>query len=165
MAEKDKRLPKQLGDFGEQLVMFILGRLYNQRVAFVDHVGADLIAQDGEKRFAVSVKSRVISETEGDGQPFNEDQQNKLRDFAVGFGLTPAVAFVFIQPISIENDFNIDVYIIELEKLDKLANSVKGIRKGNNNTIHFSNAPSNQKILQKRDDIKFQRMVVKSGTK
>lgn len=41
----------------------------------------------------------------------------------------------------------------------------KGIRKGNNNTIHFSNAPSNQKILQKRDDIKFQRMVVKSGTK
>ena len=39
--------------------MFILGRLYNQRVAFVDHVGADLIAQDGEKRFAVSVKSII----------------------------------------------------------------------------------------------------------
>lgn len=47
--KNNDRLPKQLGDFGEQLVMFIIGRLYKHRVAYVDHVGADLIATDGEK--------------------------------------------------------------------------------------------------------------------
>lgn len=40
---KDERLPKQLGDFGEQLMTFIIGRIYGHRVACVDHVGADLL--------------------------------------------------------------------------------------------------------------------------
>ena len=82
-----------MGDFGEQLVMFIIGRLYEHRVAYVDHVGADLIATDkDQKKYAISVKSRVFT-TDGPQQPFDESQQDKLRDFADSFGLIPAVAF------------------------------------------------------------------------
>lgn len=60
--KEDDRLSKQLGDFGEQLVMFLVGRIYEHRVAYVDHVGADLIATDKKgKRYAISVKSRVFN--------------------------------------------------------------------------------------------------------
>ena len=47
MAEKkDPRWSKQFGDFGEQLVMYLIGRHKNMKVALVDHAGADLIASD-----------------------------------------------------------------------------------------------------------------------
>lgn len=61
---KDPRWPKQLGDFGEQLVMYLIGRQKNMKVALVDHAGADLIASDlGNKnnRYAISVKSHTLN--------------------------------------------------------------------------------------------------------
>ena len=54
---KDKRLPKQFGDFAESLVMFILGKK-GLRVALVDHVGADIIIVGDKGKYAVSVKGR-----------------------------------------------------------------------------------------------------------
>lgn len=43
---RDPRWSKQFGDFGEQLVMYLIGRQKNMKVALVDHAGADLIASD-----------------------------------------------------------------------------------------------------------------------
>lgn len=164
MKKGDERLSKQLGDFGEQLVMFLIGRLYDHRVAYVDHVGADLIATDGKsKKYAISVKSRVFS-TDGPQQPFDIEQQRKLRDFAESFDLIPTVAFVCIDKIDSDNDTNIDIYIIELDDFVKLAGHVKGITIGiDGQTLHFSNAPTNQKYLQNHELINFHRLVLKAN--
>lgn len=162
--KEDDRLSKQLGDFGEQLVMFLIGRLYEHRVAYVDHVGADLIATDKkEKRYAISVKSRVFG-TDGPQQPFDKDQQTKLESFATEFNLIPTVAFVCIDKIDINKDVNIDVYIIELNDFRSLAGKVNGITKTglNNEILHFSNAPRNQKDLQNHKLINFHRLILKA---
>lgn len=92
--------------------MFIIGRLYEQRVAYVDHVGADIIATDGNERRAISVKTRVIGENENDLQYIERDHQEKLSRFAKDFGLIPAVAFIFIEPVSLTSDFNIYILLI-----------------------------------------------------
>lgn len=167
MPGKDKRLPKQLGDFGEQLVMFVVGRLYEHRVAYVDHVGADIIATDKEgRKYAISVKSRVIPASESIQQPFDLNQQEKLRDFADSFDLIPLVAFVFCDEISYAHDFNLDVYIIGLDNFISLArdNHTRGITTGKDgSTLHFSNAKINQHVLQNHELISFQRLVFKAN--
>ncbi len=154
---------KQLGDFGEQLVMFLLGRLYKSNVAYVDYVGADLIAQapGEEKGHAISVKSRVFT-TDGPQQPFDASQQEKLRTFAETFGLTPRVAFVCIDKIDLRQDVNIDVYMIDLEDFENMANKVKGITATgiDGKTLHFSNAPANQQYLQHNELINFHRLTL-----
>ena len=53
MDNKHSRAPKLLGDFGEGLVTYTLIRK-GFEVAFVDHVGADLIAEKDDYRIAVS---------------------------------------------------------------------------------------------------------------
>ena len=110
--KEDDRLSKQLGDFGEQLVMFIIGRLYEHRVACVDHVGADLIATDKKgKKYAISVKSRVFT-LDGPQHPFDKNQQEKLEKFAKDFDLIPTVAFVCIDKIQRHEYIIIYLYII-----------------------------------------------------
>lgn len=54
------RASKQLGDFGEGLVTYTLVRK-DFEVAYVDHIGADLIAEKGGKRYAISVKIRLFA--------------------------------------------------------------------------------------------------------
>lgn len=163
--KEDDRLSKQLGDFGEQLVMFLIGRLYEHRVACVDHVGADLIATDkNEKKFAISVKSRVFT-IDGPQHPFDKNQQDKLEQFAKEFGLIPAVAFVCIDKIQIYEDINIDVYIIELDDFRKMANNVKGITATGitGDKLHFSNAKANQKYLQNHELINYHKLILKAA--
>ena len=163
--KEDDRLSKQLGDFGEQLVMFLIGRLYEHRVAYVDHVGADLIATNKSgKKYAISVKSRVF-ETDGPQQAFDREQQMKLESFAKDFDLIPTVAFVSIDKINTDKDVNIDVYIIELEDFRRLAGQVSGITATgiNNEILHFSNALRNQKELQNHKLINFHRLILKAS--
>ena len=163
-AQKDQRLSKQLGDFGEHLVMFLIGRLYNHRVAYVDHVRADLIVTDKEgKKYAISVKSRVFS-SDGPQHEFNKEQQNKLEEFARDFDLIPTVAFVSIDNIDSSKDVNIDVHIVELADFRKLAGCVPGITATGVNfeILHFSNANKNQKHLQNHESISFNRLILKS---
>ena len=159
---KDERASKQLGDFGEQLIMFLIGRIYEHRVALVDHVGADLIAADRRnKKYAISVKSRVF-EKDGPQFEFALDQQSKLESFATDFNLIPTVAFVCIDKIDISKDINIDIYMIELSDFRKLANNVQGITATgiNNEILHFSNANRNQKFLQNHELINFHRLTL-----
>lgn len=106
---KDPRWSKQFGDFGEQLVMYLIGRQKNMKVALVDHAGADLIASDlGNKdnRYAISVKSHTlnikISENNVniESKLYNFDEHNikQLKSFAENFSLEPVVAIVIVQP-------------------------------------------------------------------
>lgn len=103
------RWSKQFGDFGEQLVMYLIGRQKNMKVALVDHAGADLIASDlGNKdnRYAISVKSHTlnikISENNVniESKLYNFDEHNikQLKSFAENFSLEPVVSIVIVQP-------------------------------------------------------------------
>ncbi len=108
--KKDPRWSKQFGDFGEQLIMYIIGRHKNMKVAFVDHAGADLIASDlGNKnnRYAISVKSKTLSITtdeenkiriESKLYKFTEHDIRELKNFADNFDLKPVVSIVIVQP-------------------------------------------------------------------
>ena len=116
--ELKERLEKQLGDFGEQLVMTLLGRLSRFSVAYVDHEGADLIASDKEGHsYAISVKSYQIGPEESESKVFSFDNQEKLCAFAEDFHLIPAVALNVVS-----KDFAyVDVYLMTLSNFNKLA--------------------------------------------
>ena len=124
---RKERLEQQLGDFGEQLVMTLLGRVAKYSVAYVDHEGADLIATDSEnneKRYAISVKSAQIGPNENETKVFKYVDQKKLCNFSKDFGLIPAVAMLFIP-----KDFAfIDVYLITLDAFIKLSQKALGIK-------------------------------------
>ena len=146
-----ERLEKQLGDFGEQLVMTLLGRLTGYSVAFVDQEGADLIASDKKGNgYAISVKSSQIGPTENETKVFKKKDQKKLCAFANEFGLIPAVAMIIIP-----KDFAfIDVYLLTLEGFQELAdrnsnsieeNAVKAVANGfqiNNYSLGTGKSPS-----------------------
>lgn len=136
-SEED-RYSKQLGNFGEQLIITLLGRMKKYKVAYVDHEGADLIAsakEDNQKgeyiQYAISVKSRQFGynnktkEMESNTYKFEYRDQEKLAKYAHDFGMIPVVAFVFISA-----DFSfIDVYMIKLEDLIGYANGAEFLRK------------------------------------
>lgn len=114
---KKDRLEKQLGDFGEQLVMTLLGRIAQYSVAYVDHEGADLIVTDSKNRYAVSVKTAQFGRSESETKVFKTNDQKKLCKFAKDFDLIPAVAMVIIP-----KDFAfIDLYLLTLDGFMKLA--------------------------------------------
>ncbi|MCA9236758.1 MAG: hypothetical protein KDA44_14885 [Planctomycetales bacterium] len=95
---KDKhstRAPKQFGDFGEGLTTYALIRK-GFEVAYVDHVGADLIAEKNKYRIAVSVKSRMFRAQSRESRMtvFTRDHLDKLEHFAKRFQLDPVIAQV-----------------------------------------------------------------------
>ena len=89
------RAPKQLGDFGEGLVTYTLIRK-GYEVAYVDHVGADLIAEKNGKRYAISVKTRTFRSgtRENHMVVIAQDNLTKLQYFADRFALIPLFAQV-----------------------------------------------------------------------
>ena len=106
---KDPRWSKQFGDFGEQLVMYLVGRHKNMKVACVDHAGADLIASDlgnENNRYAISVKSKTLNiktdedKIEVESKLYNFDKHNitELENFSKNFKLKPVVSIVIVQP-------------------------------------------------------------------
>ena len=118
---RDKRLPKQFGDFAESLVMYLLGRHKGARVALVDHVGADIIATvpDSSARYAISVKGRNFPASESKGFNFSQHDIDMLRDFAASFELIPAVAFVFADDM--DGKEKVRVFVVCLDDMERLA--------------------------------------------
>ena len=118
------RLEKQLGDFGEHLIITILGRMKKYKVFHVDHEGADLIAseikmEDGssKNRYAFSVKAKQFGVDESQNYVFDRKNQIKLTKFAEDFKAIPVVAEVLIA-----KDFSfIDVFLIRLKDFIDLA--------------------------------------------
>jgi len=113
---RDKRLPKQFGDFTEGLVMYVLGKQKDMTVALIDHVGADIIASDrAERRYAISVKGRNIPDNESKGFCFEKRDMEKLEETAHYFGMKSAVAFVIVD--TLEKSMKIRVLIATLDDL------------------------------------------------
>lgn len=122
--EFNGRLEAQLGSFGEQLIMTILGRMKKYKVMYVDHEGADLIATENlensdeeSKVYAISVKSHQIGLKESQVVSFSYKDQVKLTQFAYDFKAIPVIAEVIIS-----KDFSfIDIFILRLKKFAELA--------------------------------------------
>ena len=135
------RAPKLLGDFGEGLVTYTLIRK-GYEVANVDHVGADLIAVKGTRRFAVSVKTRMYKKgsKETRGSVIATDHIKKLDDFAKRFGLES----IFAHAVCIADDKIIHLFMLNVANLAKLDKVDHGHR------LRFS-----PKHLQKTVDLPF----------
>lgn len=93
--DPSSRASQQTGDFGEDLVTYILIR-HGYEVAVVDHVGADLIAQKGSKRYAVSVKARRYAPKSRENRALviKTADLDLLKKFARRFDLRTLVAEV-----------------------------------------------------------------------
>ena len=135
---KYSRASKQLGDFGEGLVTYALIRK-RYEVAVVDHVGADLIAQRGEMRIAVSVKTRMFREDskESRGMVIEKDHIEKLKVFADRFKLEP----VFANVVSIIDDNKIRLFMLRVADIEKHLLKVK-----HGYSLQFSNKQLEQTI-------------------
>lgn len=115
IIRKQTRAPKQIGDFGEGLVNYVLIRKGHE-VAYVDHVGADLISEKDGKRFAISVKTRVFKEGSDESKmvPVTDDNLNKLKIFAKTFNLE----CLFAQVICHADTKNIYVFLMSVNDLE-----------------------------------------------
>ena len=132
--EKAGRLPKQFGDFGENLVMWWLGQFFDYNVALVDHEGADIIAHNQTERLAISVKSIHRAST-----IFDIHNQTHLKKFAPNFGdLTPAVAFVFADCEKPQNA-KLDIFLFLLKDFDFLCDKGMGIKHKSNGDYEIQN--------------------------
>ncbi len=132
--EKAGRLPKQFGDFGENLVMWWLGRFFNYNVALVDHEGADIIAHNTNEKLAISVKSIHRAST-----TFDVNNQMQLKKFATNFGeLTPAVAFVFADRENVQKA-KLDIFLFLLQDLDVFCDKGMGIARKSNGDFEILN--------------------------
>jgi Holliday junction resolvase len=103
-----------IGDFGEGLVTYALIRK-GFEVAVVDHVGADLIAEKGGMRFAVSVKTRLFKSGSQESRGFVAEELHlkKLDHFANQFGMTPLFALL----VSIADEKAIHLMIARAEDI------------------------------------------------
>ena len=122
MLSKHSRAAKQLGDFGEGLVTYALIRK-GLEVAFVDHVGADLIAEKDNYKIAVSVKTRLFrnGSVESRGMVFEYAHLEKLKFFAKRFDLDPVLAHV----VCIADDNVIHLFMLRVADIELHLKPVK----------------------------------------
>lgn len=116
------RAPKQLGDFGEGLVTYTLIRK-DFEVAYVDHVGADLIAEKSGKRYAISVKTRLFREGSKESRMVVVEDKHikKLEYFSKQFGLIS----LFAQVICIADEKLIHLFTIPVSKISDILPKTK----------------------------------------
>ena len=108
------RAAKQLGDFGEGLVTYAL-ICKGYEVAVVDHVGADLIAEKGGNRFAISVKTRRFKPGIKESRYFTveEPHLNKLVHFSDQFAMTP----LFALTACVSDDNRIHLFMARVDHI------------------------------------------------
>lgn len=116
------RASKHLGDFGEGLVTYTLVRK-GFEVATVDHVGADLIAQKGSVRIAVSVKARHYRAGSSETRAMEIDDKHleKLEHFAARFNLGPVMAHV----ACVDDDKMIHLFMLRMSDIKQFLNRGK----------------------------------------
>lgn len=119
---KQTRAPKLLSDFGEGLVTYAL-IMKDYEVAYVDHVGADLIAEKNGKRFAISVKTRLFRKGSKESLVFVVEKAHiqKLEYFANQFGMVPLFALL----VCLSDEHLIHLIIMPVGELKKNLPEVK----------------------------------------
>ena len=135
MSKPYTRAPKQLGDFGELLVAYVLSQ-QNFEISVVDHVGADLMAsRNDSERYAVSVKThRYTTDAktkESLSFTISNSELQKLQHFAKTFKLRELVA----QVVCFEKDWDesvrkpaIHVFIIDPSEVPRQPTRVSKVR-------------------------------------
>lgn len=137
MAANQTRAPKQIGEFGEGLVTYALIQK-GYEVAYVDHVGADLIAEKKGERFAISVKTRLFKARSKESKVFviENSYLDKLEYFSQQFGMTPIFALV----VNIVDEQKIHLLMM---KVDNIKSTLPEVTHGF--TIRFSE--KNRQVL------------------
>lgn len=120
---RQTRSPKQLGVFGESLVAYALIKK-GYEVAYVDHIGADLIAEKNDKIYAISVKFRLFRKGSNESRMVNvtKDGLEKLKKFSKQFKIRKSL---FAQVISIADDRKIHLFIIPVDKIEEVLSPTK----------------------------------------
>lgn len=106
---RDPRWSKQFGDFGEQLVMYLIGRTKKYESCVSRSCWCRFVASDlgnKENRYAISVKSHTLNikisenDVNVESKLYNFDEHNikQLKSFAENFALKPVVSIVIVQP-------------------------------------------------------------------
>ena len=87
-------------------------------VAYVDHVGADLIAEKNRERYAISVKFRLFREGSNESRMVSISYNNieKLETFSRQFNMIP----LFAQVVSIADERTIHLFIISVEDIKRI---------------------------------------------
>lgn len=111
--------------YTNQFILFYLGHSKKMKVAYIDHVGADLIATElrGLKRkIAVSVKGRIFKDISDKAFRFDMDNQKKLRKTTKDFGndYIPVISFVAVDNVG--DNTVIRIIIGVLDQFIKLQN-------------------------------------------
>lgn len=139
---QNSRAPKQMGDFGEGLVNYVLIKK-GYEVAYVDHVGADLISEKDGNRYAISVKTRNFKKGSNESRmySFSDDHIKKIEFFSNQFNLEPVIAFVLIT----EDDKTLEVFIIKVKDIleGRVLNKIKdgySIRFSSKNKLDLINS-------------------------
>jgi Holliday junction resolvase len=116
------RAPHLLGQFGEGLVTYLLIR-HGFEVAVVNHVGADLIAEKENARFAVSVKTRLFRPGSKESRNFVVDYPHieKLTGFANRFDMRS----LFAQVVCESDQKLIQVFVFPVDRIRDLLQAVQ----------------------------------------
>jgi len=136
------RSPKQIGDFGEKLVNYVLIRKGHE-VTNADHVGADLNSIFEDKRYAISVKTRNFWKGTSESKMYTitDKDLEYLRNYSEKFNFISLFALV----ICYEDINKIYVFILPADKIDEIL--VK--------TVHGYSLNFSDKHIQKLKDNKF----------
>jgi hypothetical protein len=116
------RAPKQIGDFGEHLVTYDFIRK-GYEVAHVDHVGADLICANNEKRYSVSVKSRWFKLNSKESKMFAVEKSHlkKLEYFSSIFNLEP----LFSLLVCLSDEKTMFLITVRVKDLPRVFDKIK----------------------------------------
>ena len=122
MNNCNTRAPKLIGDFGEGLVTYVLIRK-GYEVAYVDHVGADLICEKNGKRIAVSVKIRLFRHGSVESKMFciEDSHLEKLSYFSKKFALEP----IFALLICLAEKSEIHLFMIKVTDIPEVFRKIK----------------------------------------
>ena len=122
MNNSKTRAPKLIGDFGEGLVTYTLIRK-DYEVAYVDHVGADLICEKDGNRIAVSVKTRLFRPDSKESRMFciEDSHLEKLRYFSNKFALEP----VFALLVCLSDKSEMHLIMIKVADIPKVFHKIK----------------------------------------
>lgn len=111
------RSPKQIGDFGEKLVNYVLIRK-GHKVTNAEHVGADLNSIFEDKRYAISVKTRNFRKGTPESKMYTilDNDLVHLKDYSEKFNFISLFAVV----ICYEDINKIYVFILPVDKIDEI---------------------------------------------
>lgn len=142
-SNQTTRAPKQLGNFGEGLINYVLIRKGHE-VAKVDHVGADLISECSGEKYAISVKTRLFKKGTVESKMYTIEDKHieKLKYYSKLFDLSPLFSLV----VCLVDLNKIYVFILPVDKIDEILKKIEHGYSLNFSEKHLPNLINNKYI-------------------